>query len=642
MYLDGALHLFGAHLGHHRCVCGICGVIATDPGDFEEVVDKQLSLLRHRGPDARGSFVAGAARIGQNRLAIIDLVTGNPPITNEDRSVAVVLNGEIYNFRDIRRELERRGHRVHSRGDTEVIAHLAEELEPVSLCRRLDGMFTFAVWDERRGRLIIGRDRLGKKPLYYWRSGDRFVFASEIKALFADPAVPRRLDEGAIPAYLTFGYVPTPRTFFEGIRSLPPGHVLSVEPGGEPRIERYWSPPVAGVNGARPMDVSLPEAASGVRALLEQAVRRRLVSDVPLGAFLSGGIDSTAVVGIMAGQMDEPVQTFTIGFDDRDGYDERPYARLAAARHRTDHEEFVVHPEAIDLVERLVWHHDQPFGDPAAVPTYLLSEVTRGHVTVALCGDGGDELFAGYERFAAGVAAQRYAALPRAAQGAVSGVLGLLPRGGRAQKLQRFAKVAGEGLPNAYRSWISYVKDPERDALLDGRRDGWALEDYAATWRTSEGAQPLDRLLDLNLRTYLLDDLLVKADRTSMAHALELRSPLLDVGLLEYASRLPPPLKARGLSLKRVLKAAVADIVPKEILHRPKRGFGVPLDRWFREDLRGYAGSTIGAPDARVKEHLVGAVVDRLIAEHDARTRDHGEALWTLLSLEVFLRREGW
>jgi asparagine synthase (glutamine-hydrolysing) len=623
-------------------MCGICGVIAPDAGDVERVVDKQLSLLHHRGPDARGSFVAGAGRIGQNRLAVIDLIRGDPPITNEDGSVAAVLNGEIYNFRDIRVELERRRHSFGSHGDTEVIAHLAEELEPVPLCRRLDGMFAFAVWDERRGRLIVGRDRLGKKPLYYWHSGDRFVFASEIKGLFADPAVPRELDAGAISSYLTFGYVPTPRTFFAGILSLPPGHVLTIEPGGKPLIERYWSPPVAGVDGATELDVTLPEAASRVRATLEQAVDRRLVSDVPLGAFLSGGIDSATVVGIMAGRIDHPVQTFTIGFDDRDGYDERPYARLAAARHRTEHHEFVVHPQAVDLVERLVWHHDQPFGDAAAVPTFLLSEITRGHVTVALCGDGGDELFAGYERFAAGMAARHYAALPRAVQAAASGGLQLLARGGRAQKLQRFAQVAGADLPDAYRSWISYVKDPERDILLDGRRDDWAFEDYRTTWRSSEGAEPLNRLLDLNLRTYLLDDLLVKADRTSMAHGLELRSPLLDTELLQLATSLPPRLKARGLSLKRVLKAAVADIVPNEILHRPKRGFGVPLDRWFREDLRSYVGSTLGAADARVKEHLAGGAVDRLLAEHDAHTRDHGEALWTLLTLEVFLRREGW
>src|SRR3954447_20958400 len=273
-------------------MCGICGVIAPDPGDVERIVDKQLSLLHHRGPDARGSFGATAGRIAQNRLAIIDLVHGDPPITNEDRSVAVVLNGEIYNFRDIRRELERNGHRLRSQGDTEVIAHLAEELGPVELCRRIDGMFTFAVWDENRGRLIIGRDRLGKKPLYYWHSGDRFVFASEIKALCAAPAVPRRLDPGAIPAYLAFGYVPTPRTFFEGIASVRPGHVLSLEPGGEPVIERYWSPPVSGVNGARRAELSLADAGRQVRTGLEEAVARRLLLRVALGAVLGGGLES--------------------------------------------------------------------------------------------------------------------------------------------------------------------------------------------------------------------------------------------------------------------------------------------------------------------------------------------------------------
>src|SRR3954468_15163811 len=261
-------------------MCGICGVIAPNPGDVERVMEKQLDLLHHRGPDARGSFASSAGRIGQNRLAIIDLVTGDPPITNEDGSVAAVLNGEIYNFRELRPELERAGHRFGSDGDTEVIAHLAEDLDAVALCRRLDGMFAFAVWDEKRGRLTIGRDRLGKKPLFYWHSGDRFVFASEIKGLFADSAVPRRLDPSAIPAYLTFGYVPTPRTFFDGVRSLPPGHVLSLEPGGEPRIERYWSPPVAGLNGTARLEVSLPDAARQVRAQLERAVERRLISDV--------------------------------------------------------------------------------------------------------------------------------------------------------------------------------------------------------------------------------------------------------------------------------------------------------------------------------------------------------------------------
>jgi asparagine synthase (glutamine-hydrolysing) len=627
-----------------RLMCGICGLVADEPGDVLSVVKAQLDSLHHRGPDASGSFAAQHAVISQNRLAIIDLETGDPPITNEDGSVAVVLNGEIYNFQALQDQLQRQGHELRSRGDTEVIAHLAEELPPVELARRLDGMFAFAVWDERRRRLVVGRDRLGKKPLFYWSSGGRLAFGSEIKALLVEPPVPRRLDPGAIPAYLTFGYVPTPRTFFEGIRSLPPGHVLTFEPGGDPVIERYWEPPLT-LSSDGKLDISLADAACEVRALLREAVRRRLVSDVPLGAFLSGGIDSTTVVGLMAELIDRPVQTFTIGFEDREGFDERPYARQAADRHRTDHHEHVVRPDAVELVERLVWHHDQPFGDSSAVPTFLLSEVTRGSVTVALSGDGGDELFAGYERFAGGVAANQYAAMPTPLRRAVGNTVGLLPDRalrGRAAKVRRFTQVAEHGLPDAFRSWISFIQDSDSDGLLDGRRDDWGIEDYRATWKRSEGARPLDRLLDLNLRTYLLDDLLVKADRMSMAHGLEVRSPFLDADLLAFTTRLPPAHKARGMALKRVLKAAVKDLVPADILDRPKKGFGVPLDRWFREDLRAYVASTLGASDARVKAHLVPSAVDRLLAEHDGRARDHGHALWTLLTLEVFLRRQDW
>jgi len=626
-------------------MCGIAGVVTFDGRDHAPIVDDQLALLDHRGPDARGRFQADGATVGQTRLAIIDLLTGDPPITNEDRTVVAVLNGEIYNYRQLRDELTRAGHAFGSQGDTEVLAHMAEDHPPVQAARRLVGMFAFAVWDERRRRLVLGRDRVGKKPVYYWSGDGRLVFGSELKAVLADPAVPRRLDETAIPAYLTFGYVPTPGTFFDGVRSLPPGCVLIFEPGGEPTVERYWEPPLVGEGGMTRLNRSLDAAAHDVRALLTAAVERRLISDVPLGAFLSGGIDSSAVVGIMAELADRPVQTFTVGFDDRQGFDERPYARMVAKRHRTDHHEFVVHPDAVDLVERLVWHHDQPFGDSSAIPTFLLSEVTREHVTVALSGDGGDELFAGYERFAAGLAARRYSALPSAARGAFGGLLRAVPGNvmrSPGLRLQRFVAVADRGLPDAYRCWISFVTEEDRDALLDGARDDWGLDDYRAVWNRSHGVHPLDRLLNLNMRTYLLDDLLVKMDRMSMAHGLEVRSPFLDPDLIGYAARLPPRLKARGLSLKRVLRAAVADLLPREILRRPKHGFGVPLDRWFRDDLRGYVDRTLGAPDARVRDHLVPSAVNRLLVEHETGARNHGHALWTLLTLEVFLRRVDW
>jgi asparagine synthase (glutamine-hydrolysing) len=625
-------------------MCGIAGEV--DPrGVVSEHIDQQIGCLRHRGPDAQGALVRRCAWVGQTRLAIIDLRTGDPPIANEDATVGVALNGEIYNFRQLRDSLARSGHSLSTDGDTEVIAHLAEDLEPVPLAQALDGMFAFAVWDERRNRLILGRDRVGKKPLYYWTDGDHLVFASEIKSLLANPAVPRRLRTQAIPSYLTFGYVPTPETFFEGIRSVPPGHVLVKELRGEPRLEPYWIPLLPGVDGASHLDLSLHEAAGQVRSLLEAAVARRLISDVPLGAFLSGGVDSSTIVAIMSEQAEQPVQTFTIGFEDTDGYDERPFAHAVARVYNTDHHEFVVHPDAVDLIERLVWYHDQPFGDSSAIPTYLLSEVTRRHVTVALSGDGGDELFAGYERFAAGLMAGHYVALPSPLRSLIHHGAALVPpsaAGGRAGRVHRFLSVAERGLPDAFLSWISFVDERERATLLDERPGNSGVVDYRAVWASSEGAHPLDRLLNLNLRTYLLDDLLVKADRMSMAHGLEVRSPFLDPELLSLAVRLHPRLKARGLSLKRVLRAAAGDLLPAEIMKRPKRGFGVPLDRWFRQDLRSYVDATLSSPTASVRQHLLGEGLDRLIAEHMSGARNHGHALWTLLTLEVFLRREGW
>jgi asparagine synthase (glutamine-hydrolysing) len=625
-------------------MCGIAGFVQPQPGVALEDIEAQLACLVHRGPDAAGQVAGRRGVVGQTRLAIIDLVSGDPPIANEDGRIGVALNGEIYNFRELRAELERDGHTFATSGDTEVIAHLAEDRSPVELARKLDGMFAFAVWDDRRERLVVGRDRMGKKPIYYWADQGRLVFGSEIKAVLAHPAVPRRLEPSAIPAYLTFGYVPTPRTFFEGISSIPPAHVLVCEPGGEPRLEQYWELPVPGVDGVSSADVSLDEAAEHVRALLGAAVERRLVADVPLGAFLSGGIDSSAVVGLMAGLMERPVKTFTIGFDDRDGFDERSYADLVARRFGTEHTPFEVSPDAVDLVERLVWHYDQPFGDSSAVPTFVLSELTRGHVTVALAGDGGDELFAGYERFAAGVAADHYRRMPRLARRAAPELLGALPSraaGGRVGSLQRFAGQAERGLPDAFRSWISFVEEPRRGELVL-EDDDWGLADYQTIWDASSGARPLDRLLDLNMRTYLLDDLLPKVDRMSMAHALEVRAPFLDTALVEFALSLPPSAKARGLSLKRVLKKAMEGLLPSEIIDRRKWGFGVPLDRWFRTDLQAFVDSTLGSKDARVRGHLAPDQIDGLLAEHRSGARDHGHALWTLLTLELFLRREGW
>jgi asparagine synthase (glutamine-hydrolysing) len=369
-----------------------------------------------------------------------------------------------------------------------------------------------------------------------------------------------------------------------------------------------------------------------------------LIADVPLGAFLSGGLDSSVIVALMAGMVSGPIKTFTIGFDDHDGFDERRYARVVAQRYKTDHHEFVAAPKALDLIEKLVWHHDQPFGDSSAIPTFLLNELTRSHVTVALSGDGGDEIFAGYERFAAALAVERYLRMPGALRKAVAHAAAALPPQslrGRIASARRFTRGADLGLPRGYLAWISYFSEPTRREALPTGSD-WAVEDFERRWHATKGQDPLDRLLEVNLETYLLDDLLVKADRMSMAHALEVRSPYLDVELLSYVWQLPPRLKLRGFNRKRVLKAAARDLLPREILQRRKRGFGVPLDRWFREDLSGYIASMLRSRQSRVRQHLVPAVVDRIIDEHATGAANHGQVLWLLLTLEVFLRRQGW
>jgi asparagine synthase (glutamine-hydrolysing) len=622
-------------------MCGIAGFVNSQGAARREVVDNQLRFLTHRGPDSSGSLASGRGAIGQTRLAIIDLITGNPPIAGEDGTVGVVLNGEIYNYQALRDDLRTNGHLLTTNGDTEVIAHLAEDLAPVEVARALKGMFAFAVWDSARERLILGRDRFGKKPLYYFTGASGIVFASEIKALTAHPAVPADLDVDVIPAYLSFGYVPSPRTFYEGIRSVPPGHVLVVE-RGELRLDQYWAPSAASVNGVPALDLTPHEAAKEVRRLLAQAVSDRLVSDVPLGAFLSGGLDSSAVVGLMAQATTDPVKTFTIGFDDRSGFDERPWARQVARRFGTEHHEFVVAPNAVDLVERLVWHHDQPFGDSSAVPTYLLAEQTKKEVKVALCGDGGDEAFGGYERFAAGMAAGFYERLPRRVRLGITGLAeAIAPAGsGKLGKAGRFLRSADMGLPHAFRSWVSYVPD---DLVLEltTRSSAWGMRRYEDIWAQSAGASVLDRLLLLNLQTYLLDDLLPKVDRMAMAHGLEVRSPFLDHRLVDFSFRLAPSLKVRGFSLKRVLRMAIADLLPTDILRRPKHGFGVPLDRWFREDLANLVAGTLGGTGSRVRRYVNGEAVDRMIAAQRVGS-SHGHSLWTLLTLEVFLRQRGW
>ena len=621
-------------------MCGIAGVagLCLD----EASVLSQVGLLHHRGPDSCGVHGGSGGMVAQSRLAVIDLVTGDPPITDESGSIGVAFNGEIYNFRALQRELRQRGHDLKTDGDAEVIAHLAEDHEPEVLCRRLDGMFAFALWDERRRRLVLGRDRLGKKPIYYWQGPGRdIVFGSEIKAVLADPRVPHRLAPEAIDAYLAFGYVPSPHTFFEGLRSVPPGHVLVAAAGAAPEARRYWVSQAPDRDDEGRTQPRLADAAAELRRLLRDAVDKRLVADVPVGAFLSGGVDSSAVVALMAGLSTRPVKTFTIGFEDNEGFDERPHARAVSRLFDTEHTEFVVKPDKAELIERLVWHHDQPFGDSSALPTFLLSELTRRHVTVALSGDGADELFGGYERFPAALAVNALQHVPRRLAAAAASAVNRVPSAlfaGRAGSMRRLLQRVDEGLPDALLAWVGALSPEWQERLLPGR-SRWGELDYHRIWAETEGAATLDRLLLLNLRTYLLDDLLPKVDRMSMAHGLEVRSPLLDDAVVDLAFRLPPALKVRGWSRKRVLKEAVRDLLPAELLHRRKRGFGVPLDRWFRQDLRSYTEGMLSGPDAKIAEVLDGAAVRALVGEHMTGRADHGQGMWALLTLEVFLRR---
>ena len=618
-------------------MCGIAGGTGPDDAGRRSVLERQLGTLHRRGPDSWGFHAAGGAMVGQTRLAVIDVQRGDPPLTDESGDVGVALNGEIYNYRLIREQLLAAGHTLVTSGDTEVIAHLAEDLEPVELARRLDGMFAFAVWDGRRRRLVLGRDRLGKKPLYYWFGGGQLVFGSEIKALLADPRVPRELDETVLPDYLAYGYAPSPRTFYRGIRSVPPATVLVLDEGGAPRLERYWD--VAPPRDGGFLQAGEQELARELRRLLDAAVRKRLVADVPLGAFLSGGVDSSAVVGLMSAHSTTPVSTFCIGFDE-EAYDERRWARLVAERFGTDHHEEVARPRASDLLDDILTACDQPFADSSAIPTWLLSRMTREHVTVALSGDGGDEVFAGYDRFLAGAALGRVPAAVRAPLARAGAGLGGADQRGRLSRAGRLLRAAADPMPQAYLRWVRLF-EPELLATLVRSGDR-TRHLYDGIWADSAGAPTLARLLDLNRRTYLVDDLLVKADRMSMAHGLEVRSPFLDSELVEFGVRLPPRQQVRGRTTKRLLKTALRDLLPHEVLDRPKKGFGVPLDAWFRGELREETRSRLLSPHARVAQHLDPAGVARLVAAHEAGVQANGQRLWALLALERFLEREGW
>jgi len=589
--------------------------------------------LSHRGPDGFGLARDGVAGLGHRRLRVIDLSErADQPMWNRAHDTAIVFNGEIYNFLELRRELERGGARFRTDSDTEVVLALYES-EGENAIRRIDGMFALAIWDGRKRRLLLARDRAGQKPLFYYDDGRHFLFASETRALHQHPAVSREPNLDALPLYLTYGYFPAPGSAYENVRALPPATWMVVEPDGSKTTERYWTPPYA-VNGIR----TLAEAAERLRPILRDAVKKRLVSDVPLGAFLSGGIDSTIVVGLMSELSDRPVKTFCIGFEGAPEYDEVAYAEQAAEAFGCDHTSFRVRPPEAELFETLLHHHDGPFGDSSAIPTFTVSGLARRDVSVVLNGDGGDELFAGYSRLAAAAFSE---SIPRPVRRAAALAGRLLPAShkhhGQLRRIRAFLDASALPLGARIQKWCSFFRDDDLEALL--RRPSGVLPSghFEQFLSEVEAETPLARLLYLNYCTYLPEDLLVKMDRMSMAHGLEARSPFLDTRLTEFAGSLPDALKASGLSTKVVLRAAFRDLVPEPIQTRRKMGFGVPLGAWFRKELKPYVESQLDTPGAALYDHLREDIVRRFVREHMGRRRDRGQQLFCLLTLATWL-----
>jgi asparagine synthase (glutamine-hydrolysing) len=614
-------------------MCGIAGIVAA-PGEApaRETLQAMGDAIAHRGPDDATVAVYGRAGLSFRRLAIIDVAGGAQPLEGEDGRRHVILNGEIYNHLELRAELEALGHRFRTHSDVETVVHGYEQWGD-AVVARLRGMFALALWDETRERLLLARDRLGKKPLVYHEARGRLAFASEIQSLLRLPGIPREADLEGIHDYLTYQYVPHPRTGFKGIRKLPPAHLLVYE-DGHARVEPYWT-----VSFQPTLAISEEDAAVEVRRLLREAVRVRLMSEVPLGAFLSGGIDSSAVVALMAEF--GPVKTFTVGFEDED-FSELPFARQVAKRYGTDHHEFVVRPHAAEVLPRLVEHYGEPYADSSALPTYYLSKVTSDHVTVALDGDGGDELFAGYPRYAALPLYRWLGRVPpsRAVSRAAEAVAGSrLPA-----RARRFLRALSARPEESYARTISYFSPEEKTALYSeemkaavGGIDSfsWLYGLYAR----ADAPDLLGRTLQVDLLSYLPDDLLAKVDIASMANGLEARSPFLDHPLVEFAARLPSRFKRRRGRGKRVLRRAIADLLPPSLLDRPKMGFGVPISRWFRGELRPLLQDVLLSDTAARRPFFRPEATRALIDDHLAGRRDHGQRLWALLTLELWCRR---
>jgi asparagine synthase (glutamine-hydrolysing) len=623
-------------------VCGIAGIVRSDGAPVDrELLGRMNETIRHRGPDDDGFYFSDGAGLAMRRLSIIDLKTGHQPIHNRDRTAWIVFNGEIYNYRELREQLEKLGHKFYTDSDTEAIV-AAYDAYGTDCPKYLRGMFAFAIWDERTKSLFLARDRVGKKPLLYAQVDGQLVFGSEFLAVLEHPGVSRDVDFEALHYYLSFLCVPAPLTAYRAIRKLQPGHSLLWQ-DGQIKTERYWQ-----LDFSKKVNLSEEEAGERVVELLRDAVRVRLMSEVPLGAFLSGGIDSSAVVALMAQESSEQVKTFSIGFEEQD-FSELHHARRVAEYVGADHHEFIVRPDALEVLPMLVEHYGEPFADSSAIPSYYVSRETRRHVTVALNGDGGDECFAGYERYAAMSLAQTYASLPIALRdGVIGNLVRALPafeaRPNPFRKAKRFVAAASLTPVERYLRWVSAFDD---EAKVDLYSDSFRHE--TARFRTAgilepwfvkaNGAGIIDASLLTDTMTYLPNDLLVKMDIASMSVSLEARSPFLDHHLMEFAASLPEKLKLRRMTTKYLLKRVLKDLVPAENLTRSKMGFGVPIGRWFRNELQDFLRATLLSEKALKRGLFKAERVKQLVEQHTCFKSDHSHRLWTLLMLELWYKR---
>ncbi len=628
-------------------MCGIAGIVTTSAdrpiGDFRAALHRMCGVMAHRGPDADGFWSDDRAALGHRRLAIIDLTdSGRQPMTNEDGTLWITFNGEIYNFQELRDELVAHGHVFRSHCDTEAILHAYEQWGE-DCVHRFRGMFAFAIWDTKSKRLFAIRDRRGKKPFFYHWDGKVFRFASELASVVADPEVPRTMDPQAIDYYLTWGYVPAPRTAYEAVKKLPPGHVLTLDANAavpEVRTRRYWT-----LKYLPKSRISFEDAKAQLREILTESVRVRMISDVPLGAFLSGGVDSSIVVGIMASLSDQPVKTFSIGFHDA-AYNELEHARRIANKWGTDHHEHFVEPDAMGILPMLVRHYGEPYSDSSAVPTYYVSQITRRHVTVALNGDGGDESFLGYERYLANQISETIQKIPGSGIG-VRMLQRVLPHNVESKsmlsRIHRFLKVAMMPEADRYAHWIGYFGESAKQSMYKADfsqrvNSREPLDWYDRIVEAQPGLAAPERANLADFHGYLPYDLLVKVDIATMANSLEARSPLLDHKLLEFAAQLPQNYKLRGRKFKWILRQTFPEMLPPENVNRRKAGFGVPIGSWIRESMKPMVEDHLLSESSYIRQYLNPETIERMVRKHMNGEANYSFRIWNLLMLEMWHR----